>query len=372
MIGKFRLYPKEDGFVAFIWLIFILIPIIAMFPYDNVDKQLALVLLGIFVVTYRNCLFNGKWFPFWMGLMYVISLFYTLYFGYIYLFIYPAWMIGFMPMKKKVFRYYYIALLCMLVPVPFALNQLPEYMTNELRITIFVYGFFICAAPFAGRSIRKQAQLRKQMYQSTQRMEYVIKQEERYRIARDLHDTLGQSLSIMTIKAELAGKLIVKDHELAKKEMTEVADTSRGTLQTVREIVSSMRYVLIVEEMITIEKNLRTAKIILSTEGEELTEGIPADIQNTVSYCLRECITNVIRHSKAGQCKICIKKTATDYLFIVEDDGRGMGQSIQGNGLTGLRERIESVDGELEFTQKNGTKVLFTVPVNKKEETIND
>ena len=367
MIGKFRLYPKEDGFVSFIWLIFILIPIIAMYPYDNFDKQLALFTLGIFVVTYRNCLFNGKWFPFWMALMYGISLFYTLYFGYIYLFIYPAWMIGFIPMKKQAFKYYYIALLCTLTPVPFSLSRLPEYVTQDLKITIFVYGFFICAAPFAGRSIRKQAELRKQMYQSTQRMEYVIKQEERYRIARDLHDTLGQSLSIMTIKTELAGKLLDKDRELAKKEIAEVAETSRDTLQTVREIVSSMRHVLIAEEMITIEKSLRAAKIILSTEGEALARELATDIQNTVSYCLRESVTNVIRHSKASHCKITIVKDADSYCFIVEDDGKGMNGSVCGNGLTGLQERIESIRGKLEFTQKNGTKVLFTVPVDIKE-----
>lgn len=372
MIGKFRLYPKEDGFVSFIWLIFILIPIIAMFPYDNFDKQLALFTLSIFVVTYRNCLFNGKWFPFWMALMYGISLFYTIYFGYIYLFIYPAWMIGFVPMKKNMFKYYYIGLLCTLIPVPFSLSHLPEYLAQDLKITLFVYGFFICAAPFAGRSIRKQAELRKQMYQSTQRMEYVIKQEERYRIARDLHDTLGQSLSIMTIKTELAGKLVDKDRELAKKEIAEVAETSRGTLQTVREIVSSMRHVSIAEEMITIEKSLRAAKIILSTEGEELTGELATDIQNTLSYCLRESVTNVIRHSKASHCRIAIEKNATHYRFSVEDDGDGMKDSVYGNGLTGLSERVESICGKLEFTQKNGMKVIFTIPVDKKEETIND
>lgn len=372
MIGKFRLYPKEDGFVSIIWLIFILIPIIVMFPYDNFDKQLALITLGIFVVTYRNCLFNGKWFPFWMALMYGISLFYTIYFGYIYLFIYPAWMIGFAGMKKNEFKYYYIALLMTLIPVPFSLYQLPEYLAQDLKITIFVYGFFICAAPFAGRSIRKQAELRKQMYQSTQRMEYVIKQEERYRIARDLHDTLGQSLSIMTIKTELAGKLLDKDHALAKKEMAEVAETSRETLQTVREIVSSMRHVLIAEEMITIEKSLRAAKIILSTEGEELTGELATDIQNTVSYCLRESVTNIIRHSKASHCRISITKDATKYVFVIEDDGKGMNESVHGNGLMGLKERIKTICGELEFIQKNGTKVLFTVPVDREKETVND
>lgn len=372
MLGNFRLYPKEDGFVSFIWLIFILIPIISMFPYDNFDKQLALVTLGVFVITYRNCLFKGKWFPLWMGIMYAISLFYTMYFGYIYLFIYPAWMIGFLTMKKKEFWYYYSALLCTLIPVSFTLENLPEYLSKELKITIFVYGFFICAAPFAGRSIRKQAELRKQMHQSTQRLEYVIKQEERYRIARDLHDTLGQSLSIMTIKAELAGKLVDKNSELAKKELGEIAETSRETLHTVREIVTSMRQVLIVEEMITIEKSLRAAKIILSTEGEELTAEIPSDIQNTVSYCLRECVTNIIRHSKASRCTIVMEQAEADYIFKVEDDGNGMKQATHGNGLTGLRERIESIGGQLTFKQQEGTQVILAVPVNQTKETIDD
>lgn len=372
MLGKFRVYPKEDGFVSIIWLIFTLIPIISMFPYDNFDKQLALITLGIFIMTYRNCLFKGKWFPLWMGLMYAISLFYTVYFGYIYLFIYPAWMIGFLSMKKMEFWTYYSGLLCSLTPVPFALGNLPEYLPKDMKITIFVYGFFICAAPFAGRSIRKQAELRKQMHQSTQRLEYVVKQEERYRIARDLHDTLGQSLSIMTIKAELARKIMDKDCELAKKELAEIAETSRGTLHTVREIVTSMRQVLIVEEMITIEKSLRAAKIILSTEGEAVTAKIPANIQNTVSYCLRECVTNIVRHSKASRCKIVMKRMESDYFFRIEDDGRGMGQATHGNGLKGLQERIEGIGGQLTFKQQGGTQVIFTIPINQIKEIAND
>lgn len=369
MSRKFRLFPEEDGFISFVWLIFVLIPIISLFPYDNFDKVLALIVLGVFVITYRNCLFYGKWFPLWMGLMYAISLFYMIYYGYIYLFIYPAWMIGFAPLQKKNFYYYYVALLCVLTPIPFVVEDLPEYMAQEMKITIVVYGLFICAAPFAGRSIRKQAELRKQMHQSTERLEYVIKQEERYRIARDLHDTLGQSLSIMTIKAELAGKLLDKDSMSAQKELRDIAETSRGTLQTVRDIVSSMRHVLIVEEMISIEKNLRTAKIIFLAEGEELTAEIPSEIQNTISHCLKESVTNVIRHSNASRCQIRIKKAGAEYVFIVEDDGGSMKELKPGNGLKGLSERIASIGGQLEFSQQNGMKVMFTVPLNQSKES---
>lgn len=369
MIGKFRLYPEEDGFVSIIWLVFLLIPLITMFPYDNLNKLLAVATLVLFAVAYRNTLFEGSYYPLWMGIQYCLSLFYTFYFGYAYLFIYPAWFIGFSNLRKKEFVVYYAILMAMIASVIIGIFLVSDMVETMAQVTALVYCLFISIAPFAGRSIKKQAQLQKQLYQTNQRLESVIKQEERQRIARDLHDSLGQSLSIMTLKTELASKLIDKQPETAKEELKETASLSRSTLQTVRDIVSSMRTILIVEEMVTIEQSLRAAKIILSTTGEALTTHIPIPVQNELSYCLRECITNTIRHSQATHCSIHISETAEEMIFAIQDNGIGMKQAAFGNGTTGLKERVAKLQGTVAFTTKKGLLVTVSIPKLTQGET---
>jgi two-component system sensor histidine kinase DesK len=150
---------------------------------------------------------------------------------------------------------------------------------------------------------------------------------ERSRVARDLHDILGHSLTVITIKAELAGRLVASDPERAAHEIAEVEDLARGALADVRSTVSGFRGVSIASE-------LASARSALGSAG--------------IDWAVREGVTNVLRHSRATSCTITL---GPDFVEVRDDgagdagagvDGADAAGDAQGSGLAGLRDRMES------------------------------
>lgn len=162
---------------------------------------------------------------------------------------------------------------------------------------------------------------------------------ERSRIARDLHDLLGHSLTTITVKAGLARRLAERG-ELARAtaEITEVEELTRRTLGEVRSAVSGYRDVTLSGELASAREVMRAAGITLTLPGGvDVVEGDAADV---FGWVVRESITNVVRHSRAANCTIDLGE---QWIEIV-DDGRG-GTAGAGNGLTGLRERLAVIGG---------------------------
>ena len=164
---------------------------------------------------------------------------------------------------------------------------------------------------------------------------------ERFRIARDLHDLLGHSLTTITVKAGLAARLGVAEHARATQEMTEVEALSRRTLGDVRATVASYRDVTLAGELASGRQLLRAAGI---------TADLPSAVDNAdpvhqelFGWVVREGITNIVRHSHAVSCAIRLSASSIE----IEDDGVG-GTAPAGNGLTGLRERVAAAGGVID------------------------
>ncbi|HEX4965893.1 MAG TPA: sensor histidine kinase [Thermoanaerobaculia bacterium] len=190
-------------------------------------------------------------------------------------------------------------------------------------------------------------------------VEHLAKTAERERIARDLHDLLGHTLSLITLKAELAGKLVERDPERAGREIREVERISREALREVRTAVAGYR-----SEGVPAE--LARARLALEAAGVKLEYfAAPAQLepaQETVlTLALREAVTNVIRHAGAATCRITLEQSAGETRLEVHDDGRG-GAAPEGIGLASMRERVEGLGGRLERRLGTGTSLLVTVP----------
>jgi two-component system, NarL family, sensor histidine kinase DesK len=156
---------------------------------------------------------------------------------------------------------------------------------------------------------------------------------ERNRFARDLHDILGHSLTVITVKAELAQRLIDVDGERARHELADLERLSRDALADIRRAVEGYRELTLPGELARARAALAAAEI--TPYIPQSTEIVPTGLRELFAWSVREGVTNVIRHSGAGRCDILLSESCVE----IRDDGSGPGASTEGSGLTGLRER---------------------------------
>jgi len=188
---------------------------------------------------------------------------------------------------------------------------------------------------------------------------------ERERIGRDLHDLLGHTLTLITVKAELAAKLAERDMIGAAREIREVERISREALQQVREAVGGYRTGGFTSELANARATLTATNIDLT---EKTDSRVLSDTQDSLlAMVLREAVTNVVRHSGARHCRIELEGHDHDIRLLVADDGHG-GKVHEGNGLKGMRERLQAVSGQLDIASGDeGTRLAILVPVNEQE-----
>ena len=182
---------------------------------------------------------------------------------------------------------------------------------------------------------------------------------ERERMARDVHDILGHSLTVITVKSELAGKLLAAGaSDRAAREIADVEGLSRAALADVRATVSGLRHVGLASELASARTALRAAGI--SPGLPSATAEVPERLRELFAWAVREGTTNVIRHSGAGSCEI----TLTSRSMTVRDDGRGPGWADEhptGNGLVGLRERAADAGARVAVRRAPGGGYELTV-----------
>ncbi len=183
---------------------------------------------------------------------------------------------------------------------------------------------------------------------------------ERERIARDLHDLLGRTLTLVSLKAELAGRLVPTDPDQASAEMADVAQAARDGLAEVRAAVSGMTNAGFARELDQSRTALKAAGIAATTDARRLPQGEPGAV---LGMALREAVTNVVRHSEASHCRIAVDLAGGEARLMVEDDGAG-GPFREGAGLTGMRARLAAAGGSLWVeTGAAGTRLSAALPI---------
>jgi two-component system sensor histidine kinase DesK len=167
--------------------------------------------------------------------------------------------------------------------------------------------------------------------------------DERLRFARDLHDLLGHTLSLIALKAELAGKLLPARPDDAAAELEQIRDLTRSSLTQVREAVDGYRRPSLPSELAGARVALEAAGIELHVDAGE--EPLAPDVESVLAWAVREGATNAIRHSGARHAEITLRP---GMLEIADDGGGAPRAEPAGNGLTGLRERVQAVGGTVE------------------------
>ncbi|HZT00686.1 MAG TPA: sensor histidine kinase [Steroidobacteraceae bacterium] len=197
------------------------------------------------------------------------------------------------------------------------------------------------------------------LLRAQEEIEHLAKVAERERIARDLHDVLGHTLSVVVLKSELAGKLLGSDAAGARREIGEVEQIARQALSEVREAIRGYRPEGIAAEIARARRVLEAAGVRLDWQAQSLR--LEPAHESVLSLVLREAVTNILRHAGATRCRLELAADAGGAQLSVQDDGRGTIER-EGNGIRGMRERIEALGGRLEIDSRKGTRLIVAIP----------
>ena len=251
--------------------------------------------------------------------------------------------------------------------------------------------------------LRSRVEMAAELARAREEVEQMAANEERLRLARDMHDLTGQSLSMITLKSELAVRLLGRlpesdGRDRVRDEIEQVAAVSRQTLRDIREAVSGYRRPTLAVEIITARAALASAGIAAHDDADLtlLSGTFDPDAEAALAWCLREAVTNVVRHSTAKNCRITLTRHSGAMSLTVSDDGTGQsppdgcgtelagagrlshsssgqshagqshgGQAV-GTGLHGMSERLSAVGGSLEIRPDAGPGfcLIATVPAN--------
>ena len=184
---------------------------------------------------------------------------------------------------------------------------------------------------------------------------------ERERIGRDLHDLLGHTLSLITLKMELSRKLFERDPARSQRELAEAEQIARDALAQVRSAVTGFRAADMAAELASAHLLLESSRVHLRHSPPP---PMPGWIECGLAMVLREAVTNIARHAQASEAMIALRVEAGAVVLEVADDGRG-GVSANGNGLAGMRERVAALGGTLRIDSPRGagTRLTVTVPL---------
>jgi two-component system, NarL family, sensor histidine kinase DesK len=347
-------------------LLFLLGPLADLFRADLATWHLAVLLLGtaLFVTAYVVLLPPSPWLidhsaaiAALLGAMLVLAV---------------LLLLGGAPHSYAALFVYFAAAVGVVLPTPVAVGVIgataagvaiagmaADAQSSSLAatvLTIVAIGLMMSAF---GRITRANRELRS----TREELARLAVSEERLRIARDLHDLLGHSLSVIALKSELARKLVEREPERAAAELDDIQAVTRDALAGVREAVQGYRRLSLANELEGARKALAAAGIDCSLGESEVV--LPEDVDAVLAWAVREGATNVIRHSGAQHCAIRVDANAEHAAVEIEDDGSGVLNGATGSGLSGLRERAQRLRGELEAGSRpeGGFRLRLSVPL---------
>ncbi|MCK6257335.1 sensor histidine kinase [Fictibacillus sp. KIGAM418] len=359
----YKLFQINTGISPYVWSVFSILPFYFIFQSSSTKQIVVGILLTIlFFITYRFAFISKGWPVYvWASILIAISITMTSLFNYVYFAFFLAYFIGNIKERIPFISLYIIHLVSTTVSFNFNIVFQDEQFLKQLPFIIIIW-ISIILMPFSLYNRKKREQLEEQLQDANS---VLVKQQERQRIARDLHDTLGQKLSLIGLKSDLARKLIDKDPEQARSQLNDVQQTARTALNEVRKMVSQMRGIRLEEELINVKQILKAAQIEYVGEQELNLTNVSLLIENILSMCLKEAVTNVVKHSGATTCHISIKQSLNEIMISIRDNGAGIRvdeDMTKGHGLLGIKERLEFVNGHLEIFSEEGTTLIIQVP----------
>jgi two-component system, NarL family, sensor histidine kinase DesK len=366
MIKRYLTFQKNNGIAPYIWTILCILPFYFIFQAPTTAQIVVGILLTLaFFILYRIAFISKGWLVYvWTLILIGISITATSVFSYVYFAFFLAYFLGNIKDRVAFFTLYFIHLLSTTISINFSIVMNEKLFLQQLPFVVIVW-VSIILLPFSIYNRKERGQLEEKLEDANKRISELVKIEERQRIARDLHDTLGQKLSLIGLKSDLARRLITKDPEQAKSELKDVQQTARTALSEVRKMVSSMRGIRLKDEIGRVKEILKVAQIDIVCSGDFSPSNVSPFTENILSMCLKEAVNNVVKHSGAKTCFISIRQISDEIVMVIKDDGvfkETSGRLNEGHGLLGIKERLEFINGSLDVETSKGTELIIKVP----------
>lgn len=371
----YTIIPNSPWLSLYLWIIFCLLPFFSLFKDASATEiGVAGMLVAIYVIFNRcSAMSRSGLLYMWISFEMVVSLVMTVFYGYVYLAIFTAFSIGTIrrPVGFYIMYGLHVGFTVIATGVTFFLKF--DVLFAQLPFVIFTL-IGVVLMPFTLYTKTRREKLEGQLETAKDRIAELIVFEERQRIARDLHDTLGQKLSMIGLKSDLAARLIERDKEQALHEIKEIRQTASIALKEVRELVANMRTTRFEDELTRVSQILRAAEMTFVFDGDIETLDVPPLVENVLSMCLKEAVTNVVKHSNATKCEIGFHQNFKEVYLVVRDNGDGVALKNKktGNGLKGMQERLEFINGSFKLENDQGTALTVTIPVAITHQDVSD
>ena len=227
---------------------------------------------------------------------------------------------------------------------------------------------FVDLMTFGLVRIRIVEDLKEAQAKQNAQINLLLAENERSRIGQDLHDSLGHTFAMLSVKTDLALQLFqMEAYPQVEKELKEIHQLSKDSMNEVRTIVENLKSRTLTSELETVKKMLEIAGIEVETDNQLDTASLTQELESTASMILLELVTNIIKHAKASKVYLKLERTEKELVLIVRDDGCGF-TSIKGDDLHTVQDRVLPFSGEVKvISQKQPTEVQVRLPYKERK-----
>lgn len=346
---------SEVGVMPYLWLVYLGMFFVHFFFYDPPAWHIGLTLFG--VTAFLACYFRAYWVTGHQTLKYIAgicvigSLMTLVNPGAGVFFVYASAFASHVgPPKQSIAT---IGAVLVYIVLLAWLRDLPSYFyAPALIFSVMIGGVNV----FQREMAKKNAELKL----TQEEVKRLATTAERERIARDLHDLVGHTFSMLTMKAQLAQKLFDHDIDKARQEIAELEQISRSALSDVREAVTGYRQKDLASELANAKTLLNSVDVAFHYTVQDRT--LPAHVDSALAFIVREAVTNLVKHANANRCQISLEVEGNQLTLAIKDNGNSK-QAPEGNGLKGMRERVSQLSGDICFDCKDGFNITVKVPL---------
>lgn len=243
-----------------------------------------------------------------------------------------------------------------------------RYMGENDWLFVLIICLFIAIMTFGMVRNRMMEELKADHAKQNAQINLLLAENERHRIGRDLHDSLGHTFAMLSVKADLADQFLALGQvEKAQEQVQEIQAISQESMHQVREIVENLKQRTLARELETVQQMLEVAQVKVEIQNELDTASISPILESALAMVSLELATNMIKHAKATEAHLSYHSTETGVEIVAEDNGIGFAK-VSDKDLHSIRERLELLGGELVIShRKNPTRIELTIPYQERK-----